>query len=180
MPEPILLSAKESIHETRVAAEPALDLSWQARRDWFHARTAQEQVLAEVGMEELAAHFSGMPAYYWERVNRDDLLWGLETIHGFFKLIAAPSSPGQIFLGWREASSGEHTRIMLCTWDRHGLLAKAAAALSAVGLNILEADVFTRADNLVLDVFCVTDSEGGRAASPARLNEMAFLLEGAL
>jgi len=69
---------------------------------------------------------------------------------------------------------------MLCTWDRHGLLAKAVAALSAVRLNILQADVFTRADNVVLDEFSITDAEGRSAVRPAQLEEMTFLLEGAL
>lgn len=39
---------------------------------------------------------------------------------------------------------------MLCTWDRHSLAAKAAAALSAVGLKIVQADICTRADHIVL------------------------------
>jgi [protein-PII] uridylyltransferase len=69
---------------------------------------------------------------------------------------------------------------MICTWDRQGLLAKAAAAFSAVRLNIQEADVFTRRDNVVLDMFTITEFDGPRAASPARLEEMTFLLEGAL
>jgi [protein-PII] uridylyltransferase len=69
---------------------------------------------------------------------------------------------------------------MLCTWDRHGLLAKAAAAFSAVRLNILQANVFTRADNVVLDEFSVTNGAGSGAVNEARLQEMSFLLEGAL
>ena len=69
---------------------------------------------------------------------------------------------------------------MICTWDRHGLLAKCAACFSAAKLDILQASVFTRADNVVLDVFRVRDAASGGAATPMRLQETLFLLDGAL
>jgi [protein-PII] uridylyltransferase len=69
---------------------------------------------------------------------------------------------------------------MICTWDRHGLLAKCAACCSAVKLNIRQAEAYTRADNIVLDVFRVCNAGDPSALSPTRLNEMAFLLDGAL
>ena len=69
---------------------------------------------------------------------------------------------------------------MICTWDRHGLLAKCAACFSAAKLDILEANAFTRADNVVLDVFRVWDARSPSTVSPARLQEMMFLLDGAL
>src|SRR6185436_18583167 len=70
--------------------------------------------------------------------------------------------------------------LMLCTWDRQGLLAKAAASFSAVKLDIVEADVFTRADNIVLDIFTVVNADSRGLASQTQLQEMTFLLEGAL
>jgi len=161
-------------------AEPAQHLPWCQRRDWFRPRFKQ-QPLAGISAEEIEAHFSAMPAYYWERVNLADLVWGLETIHGFLRLVAAPNVPATTpFVSWRQMPQARRTRIMLCTWDRHGLLAKAAAALSAVRLNIIQADVFTRADHVVLDVFSVMDADSGGSASQTRLQEMTFLLDGAL
>src|SRR5204863_6309648 len=84
------------------------------------------------------------------------------------------------FVSWRQSHETDLARVMLCTWDRHGLVAKAAAAFSAVRLNILQADVFTRADNVVLDEFVVADARRRSAMNETRLQEMAFLLEGAL
>jgi [protein-PII] uridylyltransferase len=160
--------------------EPGFDLSWQARRQWFRARLAHEP-LSGGSPEEIAAHFDCMPAYYWERVNLEDLVWGLTTIRSFFKLLTAPGvSPTTPILDCRQLPHRGLTRVMLCTWDRHGLLAKAAAAFSAARLNILEADVFTRSDNVVLDVFWVADSDGRGGATPRQLEEMSFLVEGAL
>jgi len=163
-------------------AGPLAGLPWQERRDWFRARLRQHPP-AHLSADEVDSHFIAMPAHYWERVTETDLIWSLETIHGFFKLVALAKVPATApFVGWRQLpkSGSGCTQIMLCTWDRHGLLAKAAAAFSAVKLNILQADVFTRADNVALDQFVVTDADAGGAVNETRLREMTFLLEGAL
>jgi len=158
---------------------PAAGLPWQQRRDWFRA-CLRQQPPPHLSADEVDSHFITMPAHYWERITEPDLMWSLETIHGFLKLVASAQMPATApIVGWRQAPKSG-TRIMLCTWDRHGLLAKAAAAFSAVKLNILQAEVFTRADNVVLDQFLVTDADTGGAVTETRLREMTFLLEGAL
>jgi [protein-PII] uridylyltransferase len=134
-----------------------------------------------VDAEEMEAHFRGMPAHYWERVTESELSWGLETIHKFLHLVSELNSTAIApVLDWRHMPVERWTTVMICTWDRHGLLAKAAAAFSAVGINILQADVFTRSDNIVLDVFRVCEARPNTPIVPARLKEMLFLLEGAL
>jgi [protein-PII] uridylyltransferase len=161
-------------------AQPGQELPWRERRDWFRARL-QQQPLAGLGADEVEVHFSGLPPHYWEHVNESDLRWGLETVHGFLKAISLPNTPATApFVNWRPESQSLCARVMLCTWDRHGLLAKAAAAFSAVRLNIIEAEVFTRADNVVLDLFRVAQADGRAGVNPTRLQEMTFLLEGAL
>ena len=162
------------------ALEPGFDLPWRTRREWFRAHLQQEPVPG-ISSDEIAAHFDCMPPYYWERVNLEDLVWGLTTVRSFFRLVTAPRVPPTTpILEWRQLPHRGQTRVMLCTWDRHGLLAKAAAAFSAARLSILEADVFTRTDNVVLDVFWVADSDGHGGATPRQLEEMNFLVEGAL
>ena len=159
---------------------PEISLPWPERQAWFRARLDQQR-MGGLAQDELDAHFDGMPAYYWQRVTEADLIWGIETVHGFFRQVTEPNMPSTLpFVAWRQSPQQDSTRVMLCTWDRQGLLAKAAAAFSAVRLNILQAEVFTRLDNVVLDTFTVTEFEGARAASPSRLEEMNFLLEGAL
>jgi len=167
-------------NSTPSAASPAgQQLSWQERRDWLRGRL-KSPVSKGISAEEAAAHFSGMPARYWEQVTEPDLLWNLQAVQGFLKVVEGSDAPAtKPVMEWRPAADSGVTRVMLCTWDRHGLLAKAAAAFSAVRLSILQAEAFTRADNIVLDFFSVTDSDGG-VAGEARLREMFFLLEGAL
>jgi [protein-PII] uridylyltransferase len=180
MTKPVLLSEQISGETSPTGPESGPRRSWQERRDWLRARL-QVQAPEGIDAEEMQAHFSGMPVRYWEQVSKTDLLWGLGTVHGFLKVVAASNAPAtKPFVDWRQLPELGRTRVILCTWDRHGLLAKAAASFSAVRLNILEAAAFTRADNIVLDVFSVVDVDSGGLAGEARLREMFFLLEGAL
>lgn len=153
---------------------------WRQKREHLRAWLARRPPTT-IGADEIDVHFSAMPAHYWERVTEADLLWGLEAVHGFLGLLAASKVPATTpYVNWRHEPETNSTRVVLCTWDRLGLLAKAAAAFSTVRLNILRAEVFTRKDNVALDLFSVTDSEGHRVASAERLKEMTFLLDGAL
>jgi [protein-PII] uridylyltransferase len=178
MNEPV--SASERPKATGPGIQPALNWAWEKRRDWFRDRLRQ-QPPADISPEELEAHFSGMPAHYWRHVDEPDLLWGLGVIHGFLKLVTTPGSPAtKPYMESRQVQPAGQTRVVLCTWDRLGLLAKAAAAFSELRLSILTAEAFTRSDDLVLDTFTVVDLDSGGAASQERLKEMLFLLEGAL
>lgn len=161
-------------------AKAALTESWQQRRDTLRAEL-KTQPLQGVSSEEIEAHFAGMPAHYWDQVSLDELGWGLQTIHAFFKLVTEADGPGtKPIMESRPLPDLGRTRIMLCTWDRLGLVAKAAAAFSALGLNVYQAELFTRADNIVLDFFTVADTQNGGIVSEAKLREVLFLLEGSL
>ncbi|MGI8481963.1 MAG: hypothetical protein ACR2MF_07870, partial [Chthoniobacterales bacterium] len=50
-----------------------------------------------------------------------------------------------------------HTTAAFCAWDSQQLLARIAGSFAVVPLNILSADIYTRGDNVVLDVFRVCD-----------------------
>jgi [protein-PII] uridylyltransferase len=135
----------------------------------------------KIGQEEINAHFEGMPARYWERVDEEELTWGLELVHKFLVQVNDPSSQTiRPVLDWRHCPERGFTTVLLCTWDRQGLLAKAAAAFSATKVNILSADAYTRKDHIVLDVFRVCNNEHGSITDTERLQQMLFLLEGAL
>jgi [protein-PII] uridylyltransferase len=158
-----------AIHDTAEMRRRALYLS------------VQQNVLAEIDAEEIDAHFNGMPLRYWERTSQQELVWGLETIHQFLCVVAQPNSPAIApVLDWKPSPDGRSTRVILCTWDRHGLLAKAAAAFSTVRINVLQAEVFTRSDGIVLDVFRVCEADHTPVVDTARMQKTLFLLEGAL
>ena len=132
-------------------------------------------------LDEIDAHFQGMPSRYWERIDMQELVWGLEVVHKFLEKIAEPAFPGTTpVLDCKHFPELGYTKVMLCTWDRQGLLAKAASAFSGVNVNILHAEAYTRSDQIVLDVFRVCDSEHRPVLSQHRLEQMLFLLEGSL
>ncbi len=53
-----------------------------------------------------------------------------------------------------------HTEVVICTRDQRQLMAKICGALAVNDINILRADVNTRADEVVLDIFQVTNIDG--------------------
>jgi [protein-PII] uridylyltransferase len=132
----------------------------------------------EIGADEIEAHFRGMPSRYWERVSEAELVWGLETVHRFYGQLADPNSTGIMpVLEWKRMPGRKFTSVMLCTWDRPGLLANAAGAFSELGIDILQAEVHTRGDHIALDTFRVGGLEKRRMGEALR--QVAFLMEGA-
>jgi [protein-PII] uridylyltransferase len=173
-----------SIPPTPAPTEQPTGMSAQQRRNrrrewlYYHLGFA---ALSGITADEIEAHFAGMPARYWDTATETEILWGLRTIHRFLYELASPESSGTApVFDTRNFPEEGVTELMLCTWDRHGLLAKVAGALSALGINILRADVYTRADAIVLDVFRICEREGSHINSPSRLEEIRFLVEGAL
>lgn len=150
------------------------------QRDRLLARV-QEHPLPAISPGEVQMHFRGMPARYWERVTKAELIWGLETIHAFLDRLAVADGPRvAVVASSRHYPARGFSKIMVCAQDRPGLLAKIAAAFSALRVNVLRADVFTRSDGVALDVFDVADLEQSHLTGADRLRQLVFLLEGAL
>jgi [protein-PII] uridylyltransferase len=134
-----------------------------------------------IGMDELEMHFTLMPARYWARVDKETLLGHLQIIHAFLGSLREPDADvTRPMVRWRHSPDRGVTVVEVCTWDRLGLLAKVSGAFAAVGLNIVRADIFTRADNVVLDIFEVCNSDEGHVRDESRLKKMVRLLEMAL
>lgn len=138
------------------------------------------QPLVNLSPEEVHAHFRCMPGRYWAKMNEEELLWHLETIHDFFrKLAASDGAVSPVSVNWRNSPRRDLTRVAFCSWDRRGLLESIAAAFSALRVAIQRAEVHTRTDSLVLDIFDVRDSEAGVVGDDSRLKGLPFLVEGA-
>jgi [protein-PII] uridylyltransferase len=67
---------------------------------------------------------------------------------------------------WEPLPEEGHTTLTLCSWDRQQLLSQIAGSISLVPLNILSADIYTRGDNVALDVFRVSDLRGRAVTNP--------------
>jgi len=148
-----------------------------------HGNSSGHQTLAlpaGLSVEEMRAHFVGMPDRYWQGLDEADLRWHLAAAHGFFEKLARSSTVGSpVWVDWKPTIKPNHTRVVVCSWDRGGLLEQIVAGFGALRFAIHRADVYTRADSLALDVFEVRGPESSAETATDRLAKLAFLVEGA-
>jgi [protein-PII] uridylyltransferase len=81
---------------------------------------------------------------------------------------------------WIDERDRGYSLVKICTWDRGGLFGKIAGTLSAAGLNIMGAQIFTRGDGIVLDTFFVNDARTGNIATREQREKFSSLLESVL
>jgi [protein-PII] uridylyltransferase len=140
------------------------------------AREARETLVqARLGpdyAEEIEAHFDFMPDHYFRAFKVGDMVAHVELFRRFYEATCFGEGPLAPVFSWEPVPAQGHTVLTLCSWDRQQLLSKIAGSISLVPLNILSADIYTRGDNVALDVFRVSDLRG-RAVTNER--EMALV-----
>ncbi|MGB8805507.1 MAG: [protein-PII] uridylyltransferase, partial [Chthoniobacterales bacterium] len=143
------------------------------------AKTAREarETLVHVRLgpdykEEIEGHFEFMPDNYFRAFKVADIVAHVELFRRFYDATCFGETPLAPVFSWEPVPEQGHTVVTICSWDRQQLLAKIAGSISLVPLNILSADIYTRGDNVALDVFRVSDLRG-RAVTNER--EMALV-----
>jgi [protein-PII] uridylyltransferase len=147
--------------------------------------TIREQVRAlaskRISDEEVDAHFSQLPARYYEIHTPAQILDDVALAHRFMlRLFKEESRVLAPVTAWMDERDRGYSLVKICTWDRAGLFSKIAGSLSAAGLNILGAQIFTRADGIVLDTFFVNDARTGNLAERDQREKFAAYLEGVM
>jgi [protein-PII] uridylyltransferase len=138
-------------------------------------------VPAQVGQDELEAHFTALPARYFQIHPAKEVLADLILAHQFMRLqISDQENPLAPVVNWHNEPDRAYNAVKVCTWDRAGLFRKIAGSLSAAGLNILSAQIFTRTDGIVLDTFFVADAITGNLAGPDQRDRFESVLLKAL
>jgi [protein-PII] uridylyltransferase len=131
--------------------------------------------------EELDAHFSQLPPRYYEIHTPAQIMDDVELTHRFMhRLIMENSRALAPVTAWIDERDRGYSLVKICTWDRAGLFGKIAGSLSAAGLNILGAQIFTRADGIALDTFFVNDGRTGNLAQREQREKFTDLLESIL
>jgi len=131
--------------------------------------------------EELHAHFATLPARYFQVHSPRDVLADLLLAHRFMRLqISEGDNPLAPVVNWHNEPDRACNAVKVCTWDRAGLFSKIAGSLSAAGLNILSAQIFTRSDGIVLDTFFVNDAKAGGLAGAEQRDKFEAVLIQAL
>lgn len=122
---------------------------------------------APLSAEEMEAHFATLPARYFQIHSAREVIDDLLLVHRFMRLlISDQESPLTPVVNWHNYPDRGCNAVKVCTWDRAGLFRKIAGSLSAAGLNILSAQIFTRSDGIVVDTLYVNDGRTGNLAGP--------------
>ena len=125
-------------------------------------REVRDLAPKEITDDEVEAHFEKMPPRYFETRAAREILNDLELTHGFMhQLILENNREFVPVTAWLDEPDRGYNLVKICTWDRAGLFNNIAGSLSASGLNILGAQIFTRTDGIALDTFFVNDARTG-------------------
>src|SRR5437773_2075344 len=110
--------------------------------------------------DEIDAHFELMPDNYFRASDVPEIVEHLKLFRSFLENISSwgerPLTPA---VAWKALPEQGHSVVSFYTWEREQMLAKIAGSFSVVPINILNADLFPRADNTVLGVFRVCDTK---------------------
>jgi [protein-PII] uridylyltransferase len=123
----------------------------------------QKEVTENLGAdcaEEVEAHFEFMPDNYFRAFEVSGIVSHVRLFRRFLEnLYLRDEPPLAPAIAWQAFPQQGHSIASLCAWDGQELLAKIAGSFAVVPINILSADIYTRGDNVVLDIFRVCDME---------------------
>lgn len=121
-----------------------------------------KKLLAVKYHDEMERHFSMMPSSYFRfRISKNISV----HIKAIFKFLArheaAPQGQFECDISWIDRDDKSHTEIVVTAWNRPMFLEKVCCALASQDINIIGADVYTRHDGIVCDIFqvCTPDHE---------------------
>jgi [protein-PII] uridylyltransferase len=157
---------------------------------FLRAEERQRELLAEdvrklkpgaVSEEELQAHFANLPPRYFQIHPAREIVADLTLAHLFMhRQVAEEDIALEPAVTWHNEPDRGYSAVKICTWDRHGLFSKIAGSLTAAGLNILSAQIFTRNDGIILDTLFVIDAATGLLAKKEEREKFEHLLNQAL
>jgi [protein-PII] uridylyltransferase len=142
--------------------------------DFLRAESRQFELLKEevqtllpqtFSRDEIDAHFENLPPRYFQIHGSRQIVSDITLAHRFMHLqVAEEDKALEPVILWHNEPDRGYTSVQVCTWDRAGLFAKIAGSLTAAGLNILSAQIFTRKDGIIIDTFFVNDAFGAALA----------------
>lgn len=129
-------------------------------------------------LDEVESHFERMPERYFRHRGVTSIIRHLNLFHRFFQQVGKTTNESLVpVTGWEARPNEGYSLLEVAGWNRHHLLAKVAGALAARNLNILSADLYTRSDDLVLDIFRVCTATFNPITSPREIDRIEKLLE---
>ena len=131
--------------------------------------------------DDVAAHFSQMPERYFRMFDADRIAGHVRLFRKFYRSQLQDDATGLCpVLEWKHHPEQGHSEVLVCGWDHPGLVARICGAFLAAKVNILSADIHTRGDNLVLDIFRVCDAKHRPVENERDQRTVEKLLDGSL
>ena len=144
-------------------------------------RQAVTRKLARDFAGEIEAHFSYMPEMYFQTNSAASIIAHLRLFRSFLEAQMNEGLDGLMpAFKWDALTDKGHSEAWIVTWDRKQLFAKIAGSFAVEGLNILSADIYTRGDDLVLDMFRVCDTRFQAVEDPKVMERVQSNLRQAL
>jgi [protein-PII] uridylyltransferase len=130
------------------------------RVDFEELKNEVLRKLASDYSDEAAVHFANMPERYFRTFTASEIAGHVRLFRQFFGAQSKEGASGVCpVVKWMHHPEQGHSEVLLCGWDHPGLIVRICGAFLAARVNILSADIHTRTDNLVLDVFRVCDAK---------------------
>ena len=116
---------------------------------------------------DIERHFERMPDAAFHFRQAAHIVTQIRTVRHFLQREAETSDPFASCIKWIDHTDKGYTELVLATRDKPLLLEKICCALASEQINILSADLFTRTDGIVVNIFrvCTTNFEPVSAAS---------------
>jgi [protein-PII] uridylyltransferase len=115
---------------------------------------------------EVEAHIQSLPDRYCQANDAREILRDVTQVHRFIRLQLTTADENALtpIISWQNEPDRGYSIVTVCTWDRERLFSNITGCLTAAGFNILGADILTRADEIIIDTFFVTDARTARLA----------------
>ena len=134
----------------------------------------------ELPLEEIYSHCELMPASYYINTSAEQIIQHLRVIHQFLTHqfdVENPEDALAPVVDWQPHPAQGFSQVAICSWDRLGLFSKICGSFAYAGLNILRAQIYTRSDHVVLDLFDVCDQELSAVTDPHAVKTAESMLE---
>lgn len=134
----------------------------------------------QLPLEEIYSHFELMPASYYINTSAEEVARHLMVIHRFLTRqleVEAAEDALVPVVDWQSFPAQSYSQVSIATWDRLGLFSKICGAFASAELNILRANVYTRGDHVVLDVFDVCSKDLGAVTDQRAIQAAEKMLE---
>ena len=158
--EALLWQLYRRAKQTLSGAERARDIL-SRRIEQLYAEVSNE-LKDQLPLEEIYSHFELMPASYYINTSAAEITRHLMVIHRFLtrQLEVEEAEDALVpVVDWQSFPAQSYSQVSICTWDRLGLFSKICGSFASAELNILRANIYTRGDHVILDVFDVCDKD---------------------